>query len=482
MAEAPNVSKKRTKNGRQRSAPSKGVQSAKVTNNVGRFSGIGSEFDYGQYQEPATVRLSPFQQDKFVVDLYFSDWASKKGIQIPVDDQLRDGWKYEGLTDEQSALMVTFGDTLGVLEKFKQAMRLERLIGGCVIFMGIADGAEGPDKPVNYEALQKGCLKFMNVIPRTRVTNTVLDYDPLSPTYGEPLTYWVNGVQVHRDRLILFKGDPLLQTPDSSIVPSQWIRNDGFGVSVLMSMLDDLTRATGSRQAAYQLVQRASVFLFQADTMDLQATKQGQEAFRKMQDIVNQINLFRGAVVDRQPGDSDPITTISPSFGSVPELVMTFMQVLAAAFDIPGSRFFSQAPGSLNASDGGTSLENYYGGLEAKRKQELRPRLMKWLKVAGPSVLGDQYSGVKIDVVFEPLWSLSELEQSQVRTADVANVIALQTAQLLSDAEALDELKQRDALKVEIKPELIEDADESTKTPEELEAELNANIAALGAP
>lgn len=477
------MSKKRTNNGRARSrTKNPSIQKTQVSNNVGRFSGIGSEFDYGQFQEPATVRLSPFQQDKFVVDLYFSDWAAKKIICIPVDDMLRYGWKYEGLEDDQASLLATFADSLSVLEKFKQAMRLERLIGGCVIFMGIADGAKDPCEPVNYEALQKGCLKFMNVIPRTRVTNTVLDYDPLSPTYGEPLTYWVNGIQVHRDRLILFKGDPLLQVPDSSIMPSQWLRNDGFGVSVLMSMLDDLTRATGSRQAAYQLVQRASVFLFQADMLDLESTKQGQSALKKMQDIVNQINLFRGAVVDTQPGQGAPITTISPSFGSVPELVMTFMQVLAAAADIPGSRFFSQAPGGLNAGDGGTSLENYYGGLESKQTQELRPRLMKWLKVAGPSVLGEQYSAVDIDVIFDPLWSLSELDQSTVRTADVTNVIAMMGAMLLSDAEALEELKLRDALMVEIPDEAIEGEEEvGTKAPEELEAELNANIAALGA-
>lgn len=422
----------------------------KVTNNVGRFSGLGTEYDYGQYQQPANTPMSPFFQDKFVVDLYFSDWAAKKIVCLPVDDMMRDGWKYEGIEDDQASLLFTFQDKLSVLEKFKQAMRLERLIGGCAIFMGIDDGAKDAAQPVNFEALQLGCLKFMNVIPRTRITNTELDYDPLSPTYGEPLTYWVNGVQVHRDRLILFRGDPLLQVPDSTLMPQQWTRNDGFGVSVLLAMIDDLTRATGSRQAAYQLVQRASVFLYAADTLDLESTVQGQSAMKKMQDIVNQINLFRGAVLDVAPGQAAPVTTISPSFGSVPELVMTFLQVLAAAADIPGSRFFSQAPGGLNAGDGGTSLENYYGGLESKQKQELRPRLMKWLKVAGPSVLGDAYSGVNIDVTFEPLWSLSELEQSQVRTADVNNVIAMITNTLLSDAEALEELKLRDVLKVEV--------------------------------
>lgn len=472
------MSKKRTNNGRVRNAPkSPTIQKTQVKNNVGRFSGIGSEHDYGQYQEPATVRLSPFQQDKFVVDLYFSDWAAKKIICIPVDDMLRYGWGYEGLDDNQASLLATLSDSLSVLEKFKQAMRLERLIGGCVIFMGIDDGAKEPSDPVNYATLGKGCLKFMNVIPRTRITNTRLDYDPLSPTYGEPLTYWVNGIQVHRDRLILFKGDPLLQVPDSSIMPSQWLRNDGFGVSVLMSMLDDLTRATGSRQAAYQLVQRASVFLFQADTMDLESTKQGQSALKKMQDIVNQINLFRGAVVDTQPGQAAPITTISPSFGSVPELVMTFLQVLAAASDIPGSRFFSQAPGGLNAGDGGTSLENYYGGLESQQEQELRPRLMKWLKVAGPSVMGDAYSAISIDVIFDPLWSLSELEQAQVRTADVTNVVAMMGAMLLSDAQALEELKQRDAIKVEV--ENIDDEDMGEPSSVDAEADLAKNLADL---
>lgn len=451
--------KRKAKN-RTRNGPS----TARVKNNVGRFSGIGTEFDYGQYQQPASVPMTPMMQDKFCVDLYYTDWAAKKIISIPVEDMLRDGWKYEGLANDQASLLITLQDSLGVLEQVKQAMRLERLVGGCIIFMGIVDGQDDPAQPVNYAALQKGCLKFLNVIPRTRVTNTTLDYDPLSPTYGRPITYWVNGVQVHESRLILFKGDPLLQVPDSTIMPTQWTRNDGFGVSVLMPLLDDLTRATGSRQAAFQLVQRASVFLFQADTMDLESTKQGQTALKKMQDIVNQINLFRGAVVDTQPGQGNPITTISPSFGSVPELVMTYLQVLAAAGDIPGSRFFSQAPGGLNAP-GDTELENYYGRLESSQKQDLRPKLLKLLKVMGPSALGDDYSSVKIDVAFEPLWSLSEAEQATIRTQDTTNILAMQAAALLSDFEALEELRLRDVLLTEKDPETEEETPPGSDDP-----------------
>ena len=434
---------------RKVSATPRAMQKVQVKNNVGRFSGLGSEFDFSQYQQPANVPLSPCQQDKFAVDLYYSDWAAKKIVSIPVDDMLRHGWSYEGVTDDQRMKMEADQSALDVLDQIKQAMRLERLIGGCVIFMGVADGQASPKEPINYAALGPGCLKFLNVIPRTRITQTQVDFDPLSPTYGRPITYWVNGQEVHHSRLLLFKGDPLTQVPDSTIMPTQWVRNDGFGVSVLMSLLDDLTRATGSRQAAYQLVQRASVFLFQTDMMDLEGTKEGQNKLAMLQNIVNQINLYRGAVVDRQPGQSDPITTISPQFGSVPELVMSFIQILSAASDIPATRFLGQAPGGLNAT-GESDLENYYGRLESAQKQQLLPQLMKFMKVFGPSSLGESYDPKTLKIVFDPLWSLSELEQSQVRAADVANVVALQSAQLLEDFECLEELKLRDAIAVEV--------------------------------
>lgn len=437
---------KRRANAASKPSPIKRVQ---VKNNVGRHSGLGTEYDYSQYQQPANVPMSPFMQDKFATELYYSDWAAKKIVSIPVDDMLRHGWTYGGIDDDQRDKLETVHDSLCVLEQVKQAMRLERLIGGCVIFMGIVDGQEDPREPINYAALGEGSLKFLNVIPRTRVTRTSLDYDPLSPTYGRPKTYWVNGQEVHHSRLLLFKGDPLTQVPDSTIMPTQWVRNDGFGVSVLMSLLDDLTRATGSRQAAYQLVQRASVFLYQTDLMDLNSTQEGNLAIQKMQDIVNQINLFRGAVVQRGVGESDPISTISPQFGSVPELVMSFVQILSAASDIPATRFLGQAPGGLNAT-GDSDLENYYGRLESEQKQKLRPLLIQLMRVMGPSALGEQYNRRTMEIKFDPLWSLSELEQSQVRTADVTNVATMMMNNLLSDAEALEELRLRDAIKVEV--------------------------------
>lgn len=440
--------------------------SARVSNAVSRRqSGLNTEYDFGTAQMPVVSALTPFQQDRYAVNLYYSDWAAKKIIAIPVDDILREGWEFDGLDDDQRDRIETAQDELHVIEQIKTAMRLERLVGGAVIFMGIAeDGNAKASDPVDFDKLKTGALRFLNVIPRTRITQTTLDYQPLSSNYGRPEKYFIEGEEVHRSRLLIFPGDPLTQVPDPTITPQNWIRNDGFGVSVLMNILDDLMRATGSRQAAYQMVQRASVFIMQKDLMDTKGTEEGQAVIEEMRQVINQINLFRGAVIDRGAGEGDPITTLTTQFGSVPELVMSFIQILSAASDIPATRFLGQAPGGLNAT-GESDLENYYGRLESEQKQKLRPILLQLLRVMGPSALGDTFNRMTTDVTFPPLWSLSEKEEAEIRTADIGNVLNLLLNNLVTDAEALEELDLRNALKAKVVREAEEEVRADEKSP-----------------
>lgn len=398
---------------------------------------------------PGAAYVSPYTQDQIAVRLYYTDWQAKKIITIPVDDMLREGWRFDGLSEDAQDKLEQSQNRLKVLECFKQAMRVERLIGGCVIFMGVVDGTTEAATPLNIEGVQAGGLKFLNVIPRNQIAPKAVCMDPLDEHYGRPETYMIRGKEIHRTRLIIFAGDPLLPMPDATLTPTMYTRNDGFGVSKLLPIYDDLVRATGTRQAAYQMAQRASVFLAQMDLMDLQGTKQGEAAIAKMQEIVNQLNLFRGAVVDRQTGDGDTISTLATQFGSVPELVMSFLQVLSAASDIPATRFLGQAPGGLNAT-GDSDLENYYGRLASDQNLTLKPQLMQLLEVEGRSVLGTEFRSLKVDVQFPPLWSMSELEQSQIRTADTTNIIAMVTAGLLGDEPALRELAERDVLLIDV--------------------------------
>lgn len=419
----------------------------RVKNTIARQrSGQGSQYDFGTEQTPQAVWMSPLQQDQFAVTLYETDWAAKKIVKIPVDDMLRDGWRVTGIDEEQVGLMDLAQGQLSMLEVFRQAMRLERLVGGGAIYLGVSDGETDPAVPLNRKNLGRGSLKFLNALPRSRVASVEWNLNPLSENYGRPEHFIINGQRVHRSRLVLFKGDPLLPVPDGTIASSAWTRTDGFGQSVLIAIWDDLARATGSRQAAYQMVQRASVFLAGMDLEALEGTKQGQVAIEAMKSIVNQINVYRGAVYDKQPGETaPPITTLATQFGSVPELVMSFLQVLSAASDIPATRFLGQAPGGLNAT-GESDLENYYGRLESQRTQDLLPKLLPVVQLVAISTFGSLPPGLGVE--FDPLWSLSEVEEADVRSKNIDNVVKLTDAGMLTPEEGLDELQKRDAIMV----------------------------------
>lgn len=456
-------------------------QRARATNSIDRRqSGQGTpQYDFNQAQVPGFHWMSPLAQDQFAVQLFQTDWSAQKIVQIPVDDMLRDGWELQGLTDDQLLRMDAANGELGTLDVLRRAMRLERLVGGALIYLGAADGTDNPREPLDLARVQRDGLRFLNVLPRSRVSRTVWNQDPLAPGYGRPEYYWVNGVEVHRSRFVIFDGDPLLPVPDYTIQPTGYERNDGFGMSVLMSVYDDLTRATGSRQAAYQLLQRASVFLATADLDSLNGTEGESTAVQALRDVVNQINIYRGAVIHKDPSDpNSPITTIAAQFGSVPELLMSYLQVLSAASDIPATRFLGQAPGGLNATGEG-DLENYYGRLESARTQRLKPKLMRLQKLVAISTLGLVPDG--FDVTFEPLWSLSEAEEADVRAKDIANVVALQDAYLITDAEAVAELNGRgvtlgslsgDAAAERPEPPAISLPLAGTTTPEDAAAQL----------
>lgn len=460
------------RNNKRKAARAKRAAPAKVNNSQVKRekSGLGSQYDFGTEQTPTFAMLSPYAQFTLAVTLFETSWEARKIVNIPVDDIFREGWDYEGeITDEQRKALQASDSHFGILESMRQAARLERLIGGAALFMGVSD-TEDPSVPLIPANVKRGMLKFVNPIPRSRIGQVTVNNDPLSAQYGRPEHYTINGQQVHRSRLILFKGDPLLPSADASLGVGTLAlqRNDGFGYSRLLTIYDDITRAVGARQAAYQLVSRASIIIAQLDAIDMSGSNAAEAAVEKMREIVNQINLFRGAVLQRTPGDAaDPITTLNPSFGSVPELMISFIQVLAAASDIPATRFLGQAPGGLN-STGESDLENYYGRLESEQRLMLTPQIKQYLAVQGRSTLGEAFDPSQVEVTFSPLWSLSELEQAQVRTADATTLSALVTMNLLSDQEALNEAKQRDLITSEvtdITPRAPNDVDEPPAPP-----------------
>ena len=414
-------------------------------------SGAGGCGDRGAGFAPSKGRNFT-ELNRTLVRWYYNNWAARKGVDIPVADMLREPWSYTGLTPEQTKEIGTAQDRLDLVGVLSQALRLERLLGGSVILMGVADNEDDASQELDVSRIQKGDLKFLNVIPRNRITQTNFSNNPLAANYGRPETYTISGTTIHRSRLLVFDGDPIAPNNAAELATGDMRRrNDGFGDSVMESVLDDLTYATGARQAAFQLINQASVWLIETDLLTLQETKDGDARVNELERLGEQISLYKAAILDNG-GDSragSALSSVSPSFGSVPELMMSFLQVLSGAFDIPATRYMSQAPAGLNAS-GTADLENYYNNIESKQLHRLRPQLMKLLEVLLPSVLGPgEIPITTVDVEFEPLWNMSETEESTIRTNDTNNLVGLANVGAISSTEAEAEARERGILIVD---------------------------------
>ena len=438
-------------------------------------SGAGSAQDRGGDTRPRTS-LALTQQE--LINLWRFDWAARKIVTIPVADALREEWTYIGL-GEQDVPIARAADTLGVLDSVRRALVLERLLGGSAILMGVQDSSDQPLEPLDPAAIGRGELRFLNVIPRHRLFLSNVVSDPFSADYGKPSVYTLNGKRVHESRLLVFDGQPL--TYDGSLSSVASLLGPGFGDSVLQPLMDDLMRATGTRQAAFHLVNSASLMLIKADIATLQATHAGHERIAELEEIVQQLSLYRAALLDTGPAGGAEVATLSTSFGSVPELLMSFLQVLSAASDIPATRFIGQAPGGLNAT-GTSDLENYYNAIDGFQAQRIKPQLLKLLRVLYPSVTG-QLLPDGVDIEFPSLWNLSEKEAADIRQIDTNVITALVDGGVIASYEGYAEARERGVLIAKPDAETAERAPlDAARDPQIALAQLAAELSDDGLP
>ena len=432
------------------------VENATVTSTTGQ----GQRQDQGRdgrtrrsSMHPLDRYASDYQRAREWAELYYKEWTAQKIVDIPVQDTLRKDWEYKGLDEIQTKTIERRLRKLLFRRSLRQGLKLERLVGGAVVLMGLKSANESDvATPLDLDTVRPGDLFYTNVFPRTRITVLEKDRNPLSPTYGKPEVYRVHGYPVHVSRLLVFDGDPLVdnETSDLGFVNRS---HDGFGVSVLSPIYDDIIRSVGSRQAAVHLIHRASILLILNDNQkSMMSTQGGEEALAKLDAMADQINMYQAAMID---GKNVKLDKWSAAFGSVPELMEKYLQIISAASDIPATRFLGQAPGGLNAT-GASDLENYYNNIDDKRENRLRPQLEKLMQVLIRSELPD-VDPDSVDIKFSPLWNSKEIERSQARSADATAIATLVNADIIGQTQARNEASERGLLLATDKEDLPDD-------------------------
>ena len=416
------------------------------------MAGVGGATvqDRGAAQTLSRFSLNPYFNNNFMqryqdyTRWYNTSWEARKIVDIPIDDAFRVPPVIKGLDEETTKAVIKERDRLRVVDQLKRALKQERLYGGSVLLPVFNMDTANTVKlslPFSDEEIQEGDLLGFNVIDVTRLSRASFEQNPFSDDYDRIASLNISGIDVDASRMLIFDGDPLTPRSAQSLAMNVRANPCGFGESKLTILYDLLMRAIGTQQGAYHLVNMASVLLVEAENLrSLAATNS--PARDKLSELVEQISIYRGAIVDAK---GVKITKQAASFGSVPELVVTFTQLLSAASDIPATRFLGQAPGGLNAT-GESDTRNYYDMIDSFRNTKIHQAELRILNWIGCSLYGYnvwQQKSKNLSLEYKSLWSLPEYEQMRT-DAEFSNMIVnLYKAGIITQESAVDELNAR---------------------------------------
>lgn len=422
-----------------------------------QLNGGGGETlqDRGSLGHASERTLNPYYSNSAVarwkayVNWYMTSWEARKLIDIPVDDALRVPVEITGLKeDDRLHLTETYYEKLELEKQLRRALIQERLLGGSILlglFMRPKD--EHLNSELDCATLEVGDFKGVNVIDVSRITKPEHNYDPFSVDFDRVTSYCVSGVEVHKSRMCVLDGNALFGPNGQHMLQGFRANPTGFAESKLATLYDSLVRAIGTQQGAYHLVNMASVLMIGVDKLrGLKAV--GSKEIDKLQEIVEMISIYRGALIE---GNTE-LKQHSASFGSVPELVWTYANLLAAGADVPATRFLGQSPGGLNAT-GESDLENYYNMIGTYQTNTVQPIQLKLFDWAGSSLWGwSEWKNKSQDMklVYAPLWNQSALEESQTLTNWGNFIKSLYAEGVISQDSALKEMVERKIFKTEV--------------------------------
>jgi phage-related protein (TIGR01555 family) len=353
----------------------------------------------------ASFYSMPILSDEDLLNAYRGAWLPRKIVDIPAFDSMR-AWRDWQAKKPQIEAIEAEEKRLNLKGKLLETRIKARLWGGAAMVIGTGD--QDLTQPLDVERIGKGGLKYLTVMTRRQLTAGEIDRDPASEWFGKPKLYQIRSaegmqVDIHPSRLVIFNGNP---PPDDEIVTTTYA---GWGDSVLLSVVDAIKQADGTAANIASLVFEAKVNVIRIpDFMQ----NLGDERYRAK--IIERYTLAataKGINGDLLLDKEEEYEQKQASFATLPEVLMSFLQIVSGAADIPATRLLGQSPAGMNAT-GESDLRNYYDRLQAMQTVEMTPAMMRLDECLIRSALGSRDP----DIYYEwaPLWGMSEKEKAEV--------------------------------------------------------------------
>ncbi len=358
--------------------------------------------------------------DDQLIAAYSTAWLPRKIVDIPALDACRK-WRDWQAKKPQIEAIEEEEKRLNVKGKVLEAMKKARLFGGAALYIGTGD--PDPSKPLDVERIGKGGIRYLNVITRRKLSAGEIERDPESEWYGKPKDYTLAGnngqqVVIHPSRLVLFSG---AMPADDEISTNAW---QGWGDSVLQSTLDAIKNADSTAGNIASLVFEAKVDVIRIP--DFMASLNNEVYRSKILERYTLANMSKGINGTLLLDKEEEYDTKSASLAGLTDILMSFMQIVSGAADIPVTRLLGQSPAGMN-STGTSDMKNYHDRIQSMQELELQPAMVRLDECIERSA-----GVVDPDVHYRwaPLEQMSEKERADIfkTTADAARALVGTTA------------------------------------------------------
>lgn len=353
--------------------------------------------------------LAPRLRDHDLLNIYMGDGLGSKIVKKKADDMVRAGWEIPG--DEKGVLKKSQKD-LGVKKVLAQALSMNRLFGGCLVMMDIANSGL-PDTPYNPERGRPGKLRSLKVFTSPRILFDVTDLgtDPTSPWFEEVERFRIQkryGGEfiLHRSRCLVFKGLPIPDTLDNGAdyLDMYW------GLSCLDPVYTYLAQHGSLLQGFGHLGQEFSVSKLKLSNLEQMVAEGDYTAMEKRMEVIAMTKSIINAIL---LGEGEEFSRDNITFSGAPELLDRFQMSLSGSAGYPVSLLFGRSAAGLNAT-GDSDLQGYYDEVKSLQETELEPELMKLLTVLNYGE-GSPVDPKDLTLTFAPVWEPSAKEQADMR-------------------------------------------------------------------
>ena len=395
-------------------------------------SGAGTNVDKGDGSFFRPTRI--FYRAPLEI-LCVESWAANKFCTIPVDDMFV-RWR-RCLDDDENAIKSQMDAEREVkgLQALREAMVSARQYGsGFAVMMT----AEAPlEEPLNIERLREGDLKAVQYFDRYDVSVYEREKDHMSPNYGDPVMYHFHpaykaGVfRVHHSRVLRFDG----KRPSTK--SGFTFYSEDFGESELIPVVNDVLKSAQMQSGVAHMVQEASIPVLHVE--GLRETIAGMNPDDPSpEQIGSEVNrtksIYRMLMLDAK--SREEFNRIQINFSGIAELLDRSYVTLAAAADIPQTRFLGSPPTGMDAT-GESDMKNYIIMMEAKREKMLRDPLWMYDQIMA------RHIGLSepLEYEWDSLIDLGEKDRMEISKGKVEAVSTAVGAGIIDEDEARESLR-----------------------------------------